>query len=54
MHIHKCGKEATKAHGLAEAILLRHLSILGHQVYIRIKPVRYQCQNCDDRTTTTE
>jgi transposase len=51
---HKCGKEATKAHGTAETIVLRHLSILGHQVYIRIKPVRYQCQYCDDRTTTTE
>jgi transposase len=51
---HKCGKEAKKINGYAEAILVRHLSILGHQVYLRIKPVRYQCEYCDDKTTTTE
>jgi transposase len=51
---HKCGKEAKKFYGYAEVILLRHLSILGHQVYIRIKPVRYRCEYCDDKTTTTE
>lgn len=51
---HKCGKEIKKIHGYGEAILLRHLSILGHQVYLRIKPVRYQCEYCDDNPTTTE
>jgi transposase len=51
---HKCGNEAKKINGYAETILLRHLAILGHQVYIRIKPIRYQCEYCDDRTTTTE
>jgi transposase len=51
---HKCGNEAKKFYGHAEVILLRHLSILGHQVYIRIKPARYQCEYCDDKTTTTE
>jgi transposase len=51
---HKCGREAKKIHGYADVILLRHLCILGRQVYIRIKPVRYQCEYCDDKTTTTE
>lgn len=51
---HKCGNEAKKINGYAETILLKHLSILGHQVYIRIKPVRYQCEYCDDKTTSTE
>lgn len=51
---HNCGNEAKKYYGHAETILLRHLPILGHQVYIRIMPVRYQCEYCNDKTTTTE
>jgi transposase len=51
---HKCGNEATKVYGSAETILLRHLPILGHEVYIKIVPVRYQCEYCNDKTTTTE
>lgn len=50
----KCGNEATKVYGKAETIILRHLPILGHEVYIRIIPVRYRCEYCDDKTTTTE
>lgn len=51
---YKCGNEATKVYSNAETILLRHLPILGHEVYIRIIPVRYQCEYCNDKTTTTE
>jgi transposase len=51
---HKCGHEATKFYSNAETIILRHLPILGHEVYIKIIPARYQCENCDDKTTTTE
>jgi transposase len=51
---HKCGKEAKKAHGYAEVVILQHLSILGQKVFIRIRPARYQCYYCDDKTTTTE
>ena len=51
---HKCGNEATKYYGNAETILLRHLPILDHEVYIKIVPVRYQCEYCDDKITTTE
>ena len=50
----KCGNEATKVYSNAETIILRHLPILGHEVYIKIIPVRYQCEYCDDKTTTTE
>jgi transposase len=50
----KCGKEAKKIHGYGETIILRHLPILGQRVYIRIKPARYECENCDDHPTTTE
>jgi len=51
---YKCGNEATKIYSNAETITLRHLPILGHEVYIKITPVRYQCEYCDDKTTTTE
>ena len=34
--------------------LIRHLSILDTPVYLKITPVRYSCDNCDDHTTTTE
>ena len=51
---HKCGKEAKKSNGYGETIILQHLPILGQQVYIRIKLARYQCEDCDDKPTTTE
>jgi transposase len=43
---HQCGEEAHAFHGSSEEIVLRHLSIWGHEVYIRIEPKRYQCKNC--------
>ena len=51
---HKCGKPATKSNGKAPERVVRHLSILDTPVYLRIKPVRYQCEHCDDQPTTTE
>jgi transposase len=51
---HKCGKEAKKSNGYGETIILKHLPILGQEVYIRIKLARYQCEDCDDKPTTTE
>lgn len=51
---HKCGKPATKRYGHSAPIEFRHTSILDTPVILRIKPVRYQCEHCDDHTTTTE
>jgi len=51
---HKCGKPATKRDGTAPVRLIRHLSILDTPVYLRITPVRYSCESCDDHPTTTE
>ena len=51
---HKCGKPATKRNGVAPARLVRHLSILDTPVYLRITPIRYSCEYCDDHPTTTE
>ena len=51
---HKCGKPATKRNGTAPARLIRHLSILDISVYLRITPIRYSCEHCDNTTTTEQ
>jgi transposase len=51
---HKCGNHATKPNGTAPVRLIQHLSILDTKVYLRITPVRYSCEHCDDHPTTTE
>jgi transposase len=51
---HKCGREITKIHGYGEAIMLRHLPVLGQSVYIQLRPARFQCEHCDNKPTTTE
>jgi transposase len=51
---HKCGQNIAKIHGYGEAIMVRHLPILGQSVYIRLRPARFQCDNCDNQPTTTE
>ena len=51
---HKCGKPATKRNGSAPTRLIRHLPIFDTPVYLRIKPIRYSCEHCDDHPTTTE
>jgi transposase len=51
---HKCEKPATKRYGYSAMTTIRHTSILDREVYLRIKPVRYVCEHCDDHTTTTE
>lgn len=40
---HQCGREISQFHSYDRAITLRHLPILGHQVYIRLRPKRYEC-----------
>jgi transposase len=49
-----CGRKITKSHGHGRWITLRHLSILGHRVYIRLQPKRYACPHCNGQTTTQE
>ena len=51
---HQCGKPATKRNGVAPIRLIQHLSILDTKVYLRITPIRYSCEHCDDHPTTTE
>lgn len=47
-----CGNQITKPNGHGREIELRHLPILGHHVYIRLRPKRYECPDCKGKTTT--
>jgi len=47
-----CGARITKLNGCGREIELRHLPILGHRLYIRLSPKRYECPNCNGKTTT--
>lgn len=50
----RCGRTITEGNGHDEARLLRHLPILGHPVYLRIRPKRFRCPHCDGHPTTTQ
>src|SRR5215212_1561473 len=50
----RCGRTISERHGLDEPRLLRHLPILGHVVYLRIRPKRFRCPWCEDHPTTTQ
>jgi len=50
----QCGRVTTQLHARDDWIVLRHLPILGHAVYLRLQPKRYICQYCDGRPTTTQ
>ena len=46
-----CKRKITKFHGHGRWVELRHLSILGHRVYIRLQPKQYKCPHCAKMTT---
>jgi transposase len=46
---HRCGREISKFHSHDRVITLRHLPILGRQVYIRLRPKRYECPYCSSK-----
>jgi len=50
----KCGKWILKLHGQEEWITIRHLAVFGRASFLRYRPRRYQCQNCEGHPTTTE
>jgi transposase len=53
-HCHQCGRKISKCIGHDRAITLRHLSILGHAVYLRLRPKRFQCPYCANKPTSTQ
>jgi transposase len=48
---HRCGKSITKFHGHDEWITLRYLPVFGRPSYLRYRPRRYYCSDCDVTTT---
>lgn len=50
----KCGKWITKLHGRDEWVIIRHLPAFGRPTYLRYRPSRYQCQECEGHPTTTQ
>jgi transposase len=50
----KCGKWITKPHGQDEWVTIRHLPAFGRASYLRYRPRRYQCQDCEGHPTTTQ
>ena len=47
-----CGRRITKSNGRGREIELRHLPILGHRLYIRLRPKRFECPHCHGKTST--
>jgi transposase len=50
----RCGRTLTEQHGVDRARLLRHLPVLGRPLYLRIRPKRFRCPDCDGYPTTTQ
>ncbi len=50
---HHC-KTPMEPYGYGSALILRHLPILGREVYIEITPPRGICKHCDNNPTSTQ
>jgi transposase len=49
-----CGRWLSKFHGHDDWVIVRHLPVFGRPTYLRYRPKRYQCQQCEGHPTTTE
>ena len=50
----KCGKWITKLHGQDAWVTIRHLPVFGRASFLRYRPKRYQCQECESQPSTTQ
>ncbi len=50
----QCGREIHKRHGFDEWTMIRHLPVFGRPSYLRYRPRRYQCLECEGHPTTTQ
>ena len=50
----QCGREIRKLHGHDDWVTVRHLPILGQPAYLRYRPKRYRCEECQNKPTTTQ
>lgn len=53
-HCHQCGRKITQYIGHDRPITLRHLPILGHAVYLQLRPKRFKCPYCSTKPTSTQ
>jgi transposase len=51
---HTCGRRITQYKGHDRPITLRHLPILGHAVYVRLRPKRFECPYCAHKPSSTQ
>jgi len=51
---HQCGREIHKFHGQDAWVSVRYLPVFGRPTYLRYRPKRYQCQECEGHPTTTQ
>lgn len=51
---HVCGEHICKPCASGPPIKLRHTPIWGNKTYIRITPLRYVCEHCANKSTTTQ
>ena len=47
----RCGRSITKFHGHDEWVTIRYLPVFGRPSYLRYRPRRYYCSDCDVTTT---
>ena len=50
----RCGRWIDKFHGHDDWVSLRHLPVFGRPTYLRYRPRRYQCLECEEHPTTTQ
>ena len=50
----RCGKVIRKFHGQDDWVKLRYLPVFGRPTYLRYRPKRYRCEDCDGRPTTSQ
>ena len=50
----RCGRWIKKSHGHDDWVSVRHLPVFGRPTYLRYRPRRYQCLECEGQPTTTQ
>jgi transposase len=51
---YRCGKKIRKLPGHDEWVSIRYLPVFGRPTYLRYRPKRYQCEECEGKPTTTQ
>jgi transposase len=50
----RCGRVIRKVHGYDDWVKVRYLSVFGHPTYLRYRPKRYRCDQCEGHPTTSQ